>query len=1593
MNRPASLKRTFIAGILLLNLVIAQPAQAALTSDQLLDKLTQLSAALKALQLLYAQQVKGVATVVVTNNAELTTAIQNATGGETIQLKPGNYPGLKLSNRSFASQVRITSFDPNNRANFSEEISLTSVSNLTFDGVDFLGATSNGGNADAVVYISGGSNLAFKNGSIVPNATLQGASNNKLWIGDMEFGFDNRNVNNFTLDNMLVSRADVAAVKFLNGQGLTMTNNTISDNRMDGFKFGGNPSDVIIKGNLIVNVMSSYYPQDGTTGATTEHSDAIQFINNVVATNVKIQDNVVLNMTGDPTQGFFNGGAHFNTIEVSNNYLQIGMGQAFTFSGVSNGLFHHNTVVPTTQAFLRQTSSWPDVKISGPSNVQIYQNVFALREWSLSQGVNGTTANNAFLVSDVSSNPAYYSKVLSMTGGIDSLTHTNLSPLATLKTVNTNIVPVGYGYQPTATVGRTTGGTTTPPPTPTDTDGDTIADTVDNCVSVANTNQANFDKDSQGDACDTDDDNDGIADTAEKAGCQFNASSSCGTTTTPAPTLTLSVTPTSVSNGGSATLTWVATDATACTASGAWTGTKSTSGSQSTGALSTAGTQTFSMTCTGAGGSVTKSTSASVSAVTTTPTDTDGDTIADTVDNCVSVANTNQANFDKDSQGDACDADDDNDGIADTAEKAGCQFNSSTSCGTTSSNLNYSLFKSSYLDGKNTLGTDSGMTRDVAFDSQGNFYVTGGTRAKDFPTTPGAYDETYNTGGQSTNTFGEMDVFLMKFSPTGALLWSTLIGGPNYDRAYAVEVGPNDEVFVAGRAGELYPTTAGTVQPNFLNNTSGGADHGAYGLQNGFVSKFTKTGTLVWSTYMTAGIVRDIDVDAQGNVHIAPTQSKMANPHLTGNAFQKTIAGGFDGMYVKMSADAKNILYGTYIGGSGDDGTGPAIRVDAAGNAYWNGTTKSTNFPTKNAFQGTYGGGGDVAVVKFAADGTLVYSSYVGGAANEATETHGMALDNAGNVYTAFTTGSNDITTKNGFDSTFGGGTVDGYVAKISPTGQLLAATYVGGTAGDTVQGITFNNKAQQVVLSGLTSSAGMTTTGAIDTTISAVDAYIAVLSADLSNKLYLTALGGSSDEDGRSIDVNESNGRIILGGQTKSTNYPTATAVDGSLNSTQAPMFTVIEPGNGSTAPADSDSDSVVDSIDNCITISNTNQANYDGDSQGDACDTDDDNDGILDTNEKTGCALNTSTTCGVTPPVTSNFGVGTRVKAKDIINVRSTNLATVISTQPLGSIGTVQSGSPVSSNGYVYIPVNFDTGVDGMVADVFLSLASTPPTPTDTDKDGVADTTDNCPAVANANQANYDGDSQGDACDSDDDNDGILDTAEKSGCQFNSSTSCGTDAGSGGGSGDGTTEAPTLTLTASPSTVAANDKAVITWSTTRAKKCTASGDWSGTKETRGSFRETFRTNETFTLTCTGTGGTITKSVTVTVKATGEEISGGESKPTTPDISTARVVATDNLYVRSTANGEKLGLQTKGSLGTKSGNVVTAGEHTWVYVNFDSAPDGFVAASYLSNVSSGIQPPKETAPTGDANQIKVQELLKRIAELQALLAALKNGR
>ncbi len=200
---------------------------------------------------------------------------------------------------------------------------------------------------------------------------------------------------------------------------------------------------------------------------------------------------------------------------------------------------------------------------------------------------------------------------------------------------------------------------------------------------------------------------------------------------------------------------------------------------------------------------------------------------------------------------------------------------------------------------------------------------------------------------------------------------------------------------------------------------------------------------LSYSTYLGGSFNENglgIAVDSAGNAYV--TGFTTSNNFLPGNtnfptanALQPDNGGGADAFVSKLNASGTMLLYSTYLGGSGNDG-GSGIAVDSAGNAYVTGTTNSTNFPTANALQPAFGGGGDDAFVsKLNASGTMLsYSTYLGGSGGGGIfdEGTGIAVDSAGNAYIAGRADSTNFPTTAGAFQTAQGGAADAFVAKIA---------------------------------------------------------------------------------------------------------------------------------------------------------------------------------------------------------------------------------------------------------------------------------------------------------------------------------------------------------------------------------------------------------------------------------------------------------------------------------------------------------------------------------------------------------------------------------
>jgi hypothetical protein len=461
----------------------------------------------------------------------------------------------------------------------------------------------------------------------------------------------------------------------------------------------------------------------------------------------------------------------------------------------------------------------------------------------------------------------------------------------------------------------------------------------------------------------------------------------------------------------------------------------------------------------------------------------------------------------------------------------------------------------------------------TAVDSVGDVYVTG--KSLNLPTTPGAF-ETTGAGA-----------FVAKLNPTGtALIYATYLGNDTSSTHFlgagsGITVDAAGDVYVIGDNLNV-PTT-----PNALASSPSG-----FAGNSVFVAELNPTGSgLIYSTYLpgavsfpafTLGYSGAIALDGSENIYVAGAAE--AGLPVTAGPFQTAYldgSGGNNAFFAKINpalSGTASVVYATYLGGSGLTGdAASAIALDSAGNAYLEGYTTSTNFPTTNgAFQTTFGVGREdafVAKINPALSGaaSLVYSTYLGGSGwsgyvpssqtvDNAQVNGGIAVDSAGNAYvTSATTSTNFPTTPGAYQGNSNmpnlnnGLTTqpsDVFVTKLNATGTaLIYSTYIGGgisghgknTSGTRSGGSSIAlDSSGDAEVTGWTNSTVFPTKNALQTTnAGGYDAFVTVLNPSGSGLLFSSYFGGSGNDNGYGIAL-DSAGNAYVGGGTSSSNFPT---------------------------------------------------------------------------------------------------------------------------------------------------------------------------------------------------------------------------------------------------------------------------------------------------------------------------------------------------------------------------------------------------------------------------------------------------------------------
>ena len=234
-----------------------------------------------------------------------------------------------------------------------------------------------------------------------------------------------------------------------------------------------------------------------------------------------------------------------------------------------------------------------------------------------------------------------------------------------------------------------------------------------------------------------------------------------------------------------------------------------------------------------------------------------------------------------------------------------------------------------------------------------------------------------------------------------------------------------------------------------------------------------------------------------------------------------------------------SVSYATYLGGSEED-DGYGIGIDASGNAYITGQTKSTDFPTSTGVHSTSNAGAaDVFVTKLQLDGSLVYSTYVGGSGNDGG--YAIAVDASGDAFVTGQTQSNDFPTTSGVLQATFGGVQDAFVFELNPSGAALTySTYLGGSGADVASGIAVDGSGNSYVV-GYTESTDFPTHNAMQTTLAGVsNGFVSKLNSTGKGLVYSTYLGGSNDF-ATAVAV-DSSGNAYVTGATQNANFPTTT-------------------------------------------------------------------------------------------------------------------------------------------------------------------------------------------------------------------------------------------------------------------------------------------------------------------------------------------------------------------------------------------------------------------------------------------------------------------
>ena len=335
-----------------------------------------------------------------------------------------------------------------------------------------------------------------------------------------------------------------------------------------------------------------------------------------------------------------------------------------------------------------------------------------------------------------------------------------------------------------------------------------------------------------------------------------------------------------------------------------------------------------------------------------------------------------------------------------------------------------------------------------------------------------------------------------KLDPIGGRVYSTNLGS---GQAGAIAVLPSGEVFVAGKG--TFPDA-----PGFRG----------WGSDFSIVKLNTAGNAVIYKA--TIGN----DISAFEALHLAVGPSGQVA--LTGavgsrnftleNAVQPIHGGGgYDAFALLLNPTGDQLVFSTYLGGSGVD-VGHGVAISDDGSIRVVGRTLSPNFPTAVALQPALAGPADGFVTTFSPAGALLQSTFLGGSGTDTVM--GVSLGPLGVMHVAGKTDSPDFPLQDAIDTS----RHTAFVTRLAPDGRsLLYSTYFGGTGEDSVSAVAADAR-NNTYIAGSTTSGDFPLRLPIHVYPGGSDGFVAKFGprGDLLHSTYLGGTGGDKSTDWRSI-------------------------------------------------------------------------------------------------------------------------------------------------------------------------------------------------------------------------------------------------------------------------------------------------------------------------------------------------------------------------------------------------------------------------------------------------------------------------------------------